>query len=410
MIVAHYPGPGRLSGRALEVRAMPFVYRGGLSGLARDVLIVEGVRARLLCAAALTLIVVASADAQQPQAAVPVGTVYAEKQQIARTRDFVGRVDAINKVEVRARVQGYLEAVLFKEGDFVKKDAPLYRIEKGPFEAAVEQAKGALERSKSAKTLTSIQLQRAEDLLAKSAGTEVARDQARAADQQADGAILSDQASLDSANINLGYTDITSPIDGKVSKTNVTIGNVVGPNSGVLTLIVSQDPMYISFPVSQRELLQAQLSGQGLDPKNVKIKIRFADGTTYKHEGTVNFIDVAVDRATDTVLARATIPNPDGTLIDGQLVSVAVQAGAPQEKVVVPQAALIADQEGVYVFAVEDGKAVVKRIKPGGESGTNVVVDDGLKGGEQIIVDGLQSVRPGQAVQASPSPTLSNRT
>jgi len=300
--------------------------------------------------------------------------------------------------------------VLFKEGATVKKDGPLYHIEKGLFQAAVEQAKGALERSKSAKVLTAIQLQRAQDLLDKNAGTVVARDQAQAADQQAEGEIMSNQANLDTANINLGYTDITSPIDGKVSKTNVTIGNVVGPTSGVLTLIVSQDPMYVSFPVSQRELLQAQLRGQGLDPKNIKVKIRFADGSTYKHEGTVNFVDVSVDRATDTVLARATIANPEGTLIDGQLVSVAVQAGAPEEKVVVPQAALIADQEGVYVFAVEDGKAVVKRVKTGGESGTNIVVNEGLKGGEQIVVEGLQSLRPGQAVQASPAATSLNRS
>jgi len=360
--------------------------------------------------ATLAVAAVVPAAAQQQPATVPVGTVYAEKQQIAQTRDFVGRVDAINKVEVRARVQGYLEEVLFKEGDAVKKGAPLYHIEKGLFQAAVEQARGALERSKSAKVLTAIQLQRAQDLLDKNAGTVVARDQAQAADQQAEGEIMSNQAALDTANINLGYTDITSPIDGKVSKTNVTIGNVVSPTSGVLTLIVSQDPMYISFPVSQRELLQAQLRGQGLDLNSIKVKIRFADGTTYKHEGTVNFLDVSVDRATDTVLVRATIPNPEGTLIDGQLVSVAVQAGAPQEKVVVPQAALIADQEGVYVFAVEDGKAVVKRIKTGGESGTNVVVNEGLQGGEQIVVEGLQSLRPGQPVQASPSATSLNRS
>jgi len=232
----------------------------------------------------------------------------------------------------------------------------------------------------------------------------VARDQARAADQQANGAILSDEANLDTSNINLGYTDITSPIDGKISRTNVTIGNVVGPSSGVLTMIVSQDPMYVTFPVSQRELLQAEKGGNLPDLSHIKIKIRFADGTTYKHEGTVNFIDVSVDRTTDTVLARASIPNPEGILIDGQLVSVAVQAGAPQEKVLVPQAALIADQQGIYVFAVVDGKAVIKRVKPGGESGANTVIDEGLNGGEQIIVEGLQSVRPGQPVLASPLP------
>jgi membrane fusion protein (multidrug efflux system) len=360
---------------------------------------------------ALNVAAAAPAGAQQAQpAAVPVGTVYAERQPISDIRDFVGRVEATGRVDIRARVQGYLEQVLFKEGDIVKKGDELYQIEKGLFQAAVEAAKGALERSKAAKTLTAIQLQRAQELLEKSAGTAVARDQALAADQQAQGQILADQANLDTANINLGYTDITSPIAGKVSKTNVTAGNVVGPASGVLTLIVSQDPMYISFPVSQRELLQAQLSGRVKEIAGIKIKIRFADGSTYKQEGTVDFLDVSVDRATDTVLARATMPNPDGALIDGQFVSVAVEAGAPQDKVVVPQSALIADQQGVYVFAVEDGKAVVKRIKTGGESGPNIVVDDGLKGGEQIIVEGLQSIRPGQAVQAAPVATIPTRS
>jgi membrane fusion protein (multidrug efflux system) len=361
------------------------------------------------CALALAL-TLAPTIAHAQQAAVPVGTVYAEKRPIAQTRDFVGRVEAINRVEVRARVKGYLDAVLFKEGDIVKKGDPLYRIEKGLFQADVESAKGALERSKSAKVLTAIQLQRAQDLLDKNAGTVVARDQAQAADQQAAGAIMTDEANLDTSNINLGYTDITSPIDGKVSKTNVTVGNVVGPESGVLTTIVSQDPMYVSFPVSQRELLQAQLSGKlGSRTDSVKIKIRFADGTTYKEEGTVDFIDVSVDRTTDTVLVRATIPNPDGVLIDGQLVSVSVQAGAPQEKVVVPQAALIADQQGVYVFIVEDGKAAVRRIKPAGDIGTDVIVDSGLNGGEQVIVEGIQSVKPGQAVQAAPMPPALQR-
>jgi membrane fusion protein, multidrug efflux system len=338
------------------------------------------------------------------QQAVPVGTVYAEKQPIAATRDFVGRVEAIDRVDITARVKGYLDAVLFKEGDTVKKGDPLYRIEKGQFQASVEQARGALERSKAAKILSAIQLQRAEDLLAKNAGTAVARDQALAADQQAAGAILSDQAALDNANINLGYTDIVAPVTGKISRTNITVGNVVGPDTGTLTLLVSEDPMYVTFPVSQRELLDEKLQGRLGDANKVKIKIRFADGSTYKYEGTINFVDVSVNRATDTVLVRATMPNPEDDLIDGQLVSVAVESGAPTEKVVVPQAALIADQEGIYVFAVENGKAVVKRIRPGGEAGANVVVDSGLNGGEQIVVEGLQSVRPGQAVQASPMP------
>ncbi len=349
--------------------------------------------------------------AQAQKAAAPsVGTVYAERKSIAKTMDFIGRIDAIDRVVVQARVKGFLEKVLFKEGDAVKQGDALYQIEKGTFQAAVEDAQGALERAKAAKALTEIQLQRKEELLAKQAGTAVARDEALAADEDARGAMLQAQAKLDQANINLGYTDITSPISGKISKTNVTAGNVVGPESGSLTLIVSQDPMYVTFPVSQRDLLQAQVSGRAAELKDIKVRVRFANGSMYQHEGTLNFIDVSVNRATDTVVTRATMRNPDGILIDGQLVGVVLETGRPEERVVVPQAALIADQEGVYVFIVEDGKAMVRRVKTGGESGPDIVVLEGLKGGEQVIVEGLQSVRPGQDVMATPLPVALNRS
>jgi membrane fusion protein (multidrug efflux system) len=350
---------------------------------------------------------VAPADAQQaPPAAIPVGVVKAEHRSIEKTLDFVGRVEAVNRVEIRARVQGFLEAVLFKEGDPIKENDPLYRIEQGLFQAAVEQAEGALVRSKASKTLTEVQLQRAEDLLAKNAGTAVARDQALAADEQAKGQILSDEASLQTAKINLGYTDIVAPVSGRIGRTNITKGNVVGPESGPLTVVVSQDPMYVTFPVSQREFLRAQEASHQVDIKAIKATLRFADGTTYDQTGQINFVDVTVDRGTDTVLVRANFSNPAGKLTDGQLVRVTLESGTPKEMIVVPQSALIADQEGAYVFVVEDGNAVVKRIKPGGESGTDVVVQEGLSGSEQVIVEGLQGVRPGISVKASPVTTL----
>jgi membrane fusion protein (multidrug efflux system) len=235
----------------------------------------------------------------------------------------------------------------------------------------------------------------------------VARDQAQAADQQAEGAVMADEANLTTARINLSYTEIVSPITGKIGRTNITKGNVVGPSSGALTVIVSQDPMYVTFPVSQREFLRAQAAGQSVDISNIKARLRFADGTTYQQEGSINFVDVQVDRATDTILARATFPNPAGALVDGQFVRIELETGKPQEKVVVPQAALIADQEGVYVFAVEDSKAVVKRVKQGDGIDTGVVIENGLTGGELVIVDGLLLVRPGSAVRATPARALS---
>src|ERR1700745_1487666 len=143
---------------------------------------------------------------QQPPTAVPVGVVKAERRPIAQAGEYVGRVEAISRVEIRARVTGYLEDVLFKEGDLIQEGAPLYRIEKGLFHAKVEQAEGALERSKAAKILSALQLSRAEELVEKQAGTVVARDQARAQDQQAHGAVMADDANLATAKINLGYT------------------------------------------------------------------------------------------------------------------------------------------------------------------------------------------------------------
>jgi membrane fusion protein, multidrug efflux system len=356
-----------------------------------------------ICTVFMICGLVAPAAAQQAQpAAVPVGVVKAERRPIEKTLDFVGRVEAVNRVEIRARVQGFLEAVLFKEGDPIKEGDPLYRIEKGLFQAALEQAEGTLVRSKASKTLTEAQLARAEDLLAKNAGTAVARDQAVAADEQAKGQILTDEANLQTAKINLGYTEIVAPVSGRIGRTNITKGNVVGPDSGALTVVVSQDPMFVTFPVSQRDFLRAKKDAHQVDIKAIKARLRFADSTAYDQTGQINFVDVTVDRATDTVLARATFPNPSGGLTDGQLVRVGLESGNPLEMTVVPQSALIADQEGVYVFVVEDGKAVVKRIKPGGESGTDTVVQEGLSGNEQVIVEGLQGVRPGAPVKVSP--------
>ena len=358
-----------------------------------------------ICAALVTFGLALPANAQQSETpAATVGTIRAERRPIEKTLEFVGRIEAVERVEIRARVMGYLEAVLFKEGDPVKEGDPLYHIEKDQFQAAVEQAQGVLARSKAALTLATLQRQRAQELLDKNVGTVVARDQAVAQEGQAKGAVLTDDANLLQATINLGYTDIVSPIAGRIGRTNVTKGNVVGPDSGSLTMIVSQDPMYVTIPVSQRDFLRAQEKGHQVDTKNIKVRITFADGTTYDQIGVINFIDVTVNRATDTVLVRAALPNPTGGITDGQLVRVMLESGTLLEKVVVPQAALIADQEGVYVFVVDDGKAAVKRVKPGGAVGTNVAIDEGLSGGEQIIVEGLQGVRPGMPVRATPLP------
>lgn len=350
------------------------------------------------------LMLLPAAAQQTANTAVPVTTVVAEARPVTKSKDFVGRIEAVERVEIKARITGYLQAILFKEGELVHEGQPLYQIEPDLFQAAVEQAQGTLEGNKASKKLTKVELDRANQLLSSTYGTPQKRDQALAADENAAANILTAQANLDTAKINLGYTDIKSPITGKISRTKITKGNVVSPDSGVLTTVVSEDPMYVVFPVSQREFLEVKREENAADRSQLLVTVRFSDGSVYDHKGRINFVDVSVDKATDTVIVRATIANPDDTLIDGQLVRVNVDTGAPIEKVVIPQGALIADQQGPYVFAVEDGKAVIRRVKLGEEVGAGVAINSGLKAGEQIIVEGIQGVRPGGSVLASPMP------
>lgn len=354
----------------------------------------------LLCLWGLT-----STSSAQQQSAVPVATVPAALQPITNTSEFVGRIEAIQRVEVRARVTGFLQDVLFEEGAQVNEGDVLYRIERDTFEAAVQQAQGALYEAQGKFTNATAQRARTEELARTATASRALLDERIGNEKEAQGQVVIADANLKAANVNLGYTDIVAPITGEVGRSKYTKGNVIGPDSGPLTVIVSRDPIYVTFPVSQRVFLMVQeQAARKAMQQALNVRIRFSDGTTYDKTGKINFVDVTVDRATDTVLVRATLPNPNGTLIDGQLVRVAVEAEKPVEKVVIPQSALIADQQGTYVFLVVDGKAVVRRVKLGGESGPNAIVDDGLKGGEQVVVQGMESLRAGMPVTASPAP------
>ncbi|ACK52213.1 efflux transporter, RND family, MFP subunit [Methylocella silvestris BL2] len=366
--------------------------------------------ARIALRLALTLpaaFCATSVSAQAP-AATRVGTILAAREPVNPAQEFVGRVEAIERVSVRARITGYLQEVLFKEGDLVKQGALLYRIEPEPFQAALQQAQGALVKAQGQEANAAVQLDRAETLLKTQSGSVAVRDQRTAEFQTTKGDVLVAEANVQAAKINLSYAEIKSPISGVIGRTSVTKGNVVGPDSGVLTTIVSQDPMYVVAPVSQREFLQ--LNGEQRRPGGgggaLTVTLRFSDGSAYEFPGKINFIDVSVDKATDSVLVRASFPNPQGRLIDGQLVRFSITGDKPEEKILIPQAALIADQQGVYVFVVEDGKAAVKRLKLGGESGANAIVDSGLDAGAQVIVEGMEVLRAGAPVIASPVKTL----
>jgi len=357
-------------------------------------------RLALGLALCLGLLVSHPAASQTP---IPVGVAPAELKPITKASDFVGRVEAIERVDVRARVTGFLEKIEFKEGDMVKEGAVLYRIEPESFQAAVQQARGALLQAQANFTNASAQRARTEELVKTAAASRATLDERVAAEKSAQGDVVTADAALKTATINLGYTEITSPITGEVGRSKVTKGNVVGPDSGVLTTIVSRDPMYVVSPVSQREFLGIERTAEKKTAGDqLTVRVRFSDGSVYPETGKINFIDVSVNRSTDSVTIRATLPNAKGQLIDGQLVRVAVEAAKPEEKIVVPQSALILDQQGVYVFVVENGKAAIRRITTGGECGANMVVDSGLKPGEPVVVQGMEALRPGTPVIGSP--------
>src|SRR5262249_32134609 len=223
-------------------------------------------------------------------------------------------------------------------------------------------------------------------------------------DKTAQAAILEAQAQLDQAQINLGYTEIRSPIDGRIGLATFTEGNLVQPSSGRLATIVSQDPIYVLFPASERDVLdyKSKLAQSPEMNRHVTVHIKLPNGTAYAHPGETNFLDVQVDTNTDTVTVRAQFPNPERLLIPGGIVNVTTERGPPRSALLIPQSAIQLDQAGLYVLVVDPSKKVEqRRITTAAEQGRDIAVTRGLKDGELVIVEGIQKVRPGQVVAAT---------
>ena len=347
---------------------------------------------------------IAGAQSSPPPPAVSVTPVVS--RQIVETGSYIGRITAVDRVEIVARVAGFIEERKFTEGQNVKKGDLLFLIEQATYKAAVEQARATLAKNKATETNAKLQYERGKQLVRDNTISQATLDQ-RAADwATAQASVLEAQAALTQAEINLGYTEVRSPIDGRIGLATFTQGNLVQPSSGRLAIIVSQDPIYVIFPVSQRDVVDFRQPIVGSE-KNARanIRIKLPNGTEYAHVGRTNFLDVQVDPTTDTVAVRAQVPNPDGLLIAGGVVGVMVERGAPQTALIIPQSALLLDQAGVYVLLVNAEKKVEqRRIVTAGQQGRGVVVTSGLKEGELVIVDGTQKVRPGQVVTATVVP------
>ena len=286
--------------------------------------------AALACCGALR-----AAEAQAPPPPA-VGVRAAEIRGVARAYEFIGRIGAINIVQLRARVEGFLDKILFTEGQEVKAGDLLYQIEQAPYQAVVDADKANVAQLEAQHVNADLTLQRAQILLHSPAGQQSTVDAALAAERALAAQIDGAKAQLQQAEINLGYTQIRAPIDGRIGRTAYTKGNLVNPASGVLATIVSQDPIYAIFPVSQRDLedIRAERHQEGGPTIKIEILVRLANGKEYPHPGVWNFTDVQVNQQTDTLIMRATLPNPERQLVDGEFGTVVVEgaqrAAAPR--------------------------------------------------------------------------------
>ena len=376
------------------------------------------IAAHVAALAILATLSVVSPLAAQPGPSSPpaVGVAKAVTRPIIETSEFVGRIQAINRVELVARVTAFIMDRPFTEGAEVAAGDVLYRLERPPFEAQVAAAAASVAQAEAVLQGNTLTLNRAEALLNTPAGQRSRVDDAQAAQRSQAAQLANAQAQLRISQTNLDYTTIKAPIAGKITRTSVTVGNVVSPSSGTLATLVSQDPMYVVFPVSVRAALDLRDRYAGNGGFNaVVIKVKLPSGKTYPQEGRLDYVDPIIATNTDTIIFRASLPNPirpgaqaaepgSRELSDGEFVTVSLQGVEPVQALGIPRAAILSDQQGNYVWVVGDGnKAEQRRVQLGQSTPETAVIASGLKEGDSVVVDGVQRVRPGIVVNPAPA-------
>lgn len=322
-------------------------------------------------------------------------------------REYVGRLQARDDVAIQARVSGYLMTREFVEGQVVQAGQVLYTIDASEYDAALARARAELAAGLAAQANAERNYRRGSELLPRGAISQAEMDTLTTSKLDADARLESARAQVTSAEVNLGYTTITAPITGRIGRSIASVGDLVGPNTGDLTTLVSIDPIEALFQVSETVYvgtLQGQLN-KDLDRERLRaleVTLQLANGLVYPETGHIDYFANRVDPDTGTMEARAEIPNPHALLVPGQYVRVILQRTQSVKGLFIPQAAVQVDQQGSYVLTVEDDERVIRHnVELGDRMGERVMVQGGLQAGDRVIVRGLQLVRPGMAVQVS---------
>lgn len=336
------------------------------------------------------------AMANKPAPTVTVQEI--ETRNVIRSFDAPGRVVSKYRVDVMARISGYLLKSYFKEGDTVKAGQTLFLIEPTEYSNASNVAAANVKNLKAQLVYAEKQLARATELVKKDYIAKAQYDQILSQRDALRAQLASAQASLNDANRNLGYTNVKSPVNGKVGIINVTVGNYVSPTSGALTTINSTNPIYVTFPIESVDF-QALAVADKSNNKNRKVELIMNGGTKYSKLGVQDFQDNKVDQTTGTVTMRATFDNPNNELIHGEFVTVKLYSNNPVEVPVAPVTAVLENQAGKYVYKLDDKNLPqLVYVKTGEQNGDNWIIKEGLQKGDRIVTEGLQKVTPGKPV------------
>ncbi len=345
-----------------------------------------------------------------PAGPVEVGVVTVRAERVVLTTELPGRTAAYLVADVRPQVNGLIQERAFTEGSMVEKGSLLYQIDPAPYQAAFEQAKAALAVAEAALPPIRLRVERLKELVAIRAVGQQDYDEASAALQKGEASVASAKAAVESARINLSYTPLRAPISGRTGKSSVTPGALVTAYQPTpLVTIQQMDPIYVDVTQSSADLLRLRrkLASGALTrsrPVESRVKLLLEDGTPYAREGRLQFRDVTVDPTTGSVVLRMVFPNPESILLPGMYVRAVVEEGALDAAILAPQQGVTRDPKGnASVMAVDaSGQAVVKPIVTDRAIGDRWLVTSGLADGDQVIVQGLQRVRPGMAVKAIP--------